>query len=138
MMGYSRNSAHLHIFTIDTTIEQIQMLGRGSSLAKIDIKNAFRLLPVHLADCHLLAMKWRKQLYVDTCLPFGLRSTPKLFNILVDLLTWILVQMGVSPILHNLALGPPGTLMCTHNLQVIQGICHHLGVPLALGILNWL
>ena len=42
------------------------------------------------------------------------------------------MQMGVLPILHNLALGPPGTLMCTHNLQIIQGVCHHLGVPLAL------
>ena len=39
-------------------------------------------------------------LYIDTCLPFGLRSVPKLFNILADLLTWILEHMGVSPIMH--------------------------------------
>ena len=71
-------------------------------MAKIDIKSAFGLLPVDPTDCHLLAMKWRKQLYIDTCLPFGLRSAPKLFNILADLLSWILEQKGVSPLMHYL------------------------------------
>ena len=31
-----------------------------------------------------------------------------------------------------LMLGPPGTLLCSQNLQVIRGVCQHLGVPLAL------
>ena len=38
-------------------------------MAKIDIKSAFRLLPVDPTDHHLLTMKWCKQLYIDTCLP---------------------------------------------------------------------
>ena len=46
------------------------------------------------------------------------------------------MQRGVSPILHYLdnflTLGSPGTLMCPHNLQVIQGVRHQLGVLLAL------
>ena len=29
----------------------------GTLMAKIDIKSAFRLLPVHMADRHLLQMK---------------------------------------------------------------------------------
>ena len=51
-------------------------------LAKIDVKSAFRLLPVHPLDRHLLAMDWDRNLYIDTCLPFRLRSAPKLFNVL--------------------------------------------------------
>ena len=47
-------------------------------------------------------MRWKQQLYIDTCLPFGLRSAPKLFNVLADLLSWILEQQGVSPIMHYL------------------------------------
>ena len=117
-------------------MEQIRTMGPGTLLAKIDIKSVFRLLPVHPADRHLLAMKWKKQLYIDTCLPFGLRSAPKLFNILADLLSCILENMGVSPLLHYLddflTLGTPGTLTCSHNLQIIKGVCQHLGVPLAL------
>jgi len=80
-------------------------------------------------------MKWNNSLYIDTCLPFGLRSAPKLFDILADLLTWILEHMGVSPIMHYLddflTMGPPDTPICLQNLQVVQGVCQHLGVPLA-------
>ena len=67
---------------MDTAIEQLVTLERGTLMAKIDIKSTFRLLPFDPTDRHLLAMKWRKQLYINTCLPIGLRSAPKLFNIL--------------------------------------------------------
>lgn len=36
------------------------------------------------------------------CIPFKLWSAPKLFNILADLLLWIVEAKGVSPILHYL------------------------------------
>ena len=71
-------------------------------LAKVDIKNAFRLLPVHPADRHMLAMNWENQVDIDTCLPFSPQSAPKLFNILADLMSQVLEMKGVSPILHYL------------------------------------
>ena len=68
--------------------------------------------------------KWENLLYVDTCLPFGLRSAPKLLNILADLLSWILELMGVSQVMHYLndflTLGAPDSPSCLHNLQVIK------------------
>ena len=85
--GIPKDLCSLTYITIDTAIEQIRTLGRGTVLAKIDIKSAFRLLPVHPADRHLLAMKWNTQVYIDACLPYGLRSSPKLFNVLADLLS---------------------------------------------------
>ena len=104
-------------------------------MAKIDIKNAFRLLPVHPADRHLLAMEWNKRLYIDNCLPFGLRSAPKLFNILADLLSWIAKQHGISWSLHYLddfiTMGPASSLLCQQNLTTIQHTCRDLGIPLA-------
>ena len=72
--------------SVDDAIRQIIMLGPGTMLAKIDIQSAFRLIPVHPADRHLLVMEWKGSIHIDTCLPFGLRSAPKLFNILADLL----------------------------------------------------
>ena len=105
-------------------------------LAKIDIKSAFRLLPVHPADHHLLAMRWDQHIYIDKCLSFGLRSAPKLFNVLADLLSWILQQQQVSPLLHYLddflTMGPPQSPTCFNNLKVIKDICSMLGIPLAL------
>jgi len=34
-------------------------------------------------------MQWDKSIYLDTYLPLGLRFAPKIFNILADLLSWI-------------------------------------------------
>jgi len=91
----------LSYITVDSAIAEIMKLGRGTLLAKVDIKNAFCLLPVHLADCHLLAMSWNTQIFIDNSLPFGLRSAPILFNILADLLSWILQQKGVDALLRQ-------------------------------------
>ena len=85
----------LSYISVDDAVQNIIKIGRGALLAKVDIKSAFRLLPVHPSDWHLIAMKWNHQIYIDACLPFGLRSVPKLFNILADLLTWIAQRNGV-------------------------------------------
>ena len=121
---------------MDSAIDHIKRTGRGALLAKIDIKSAFCLLPVHPADRHLLSMRWKKQIYVDTCLPFGLRSAPKLFNILADLLSWILETQMVTPVLHYLddflTISPQDSPSCANNLQKIKDTCSMLGIPLAL------
>ena len=53
-------------------------------MAKFDLKSAYRNVPVHPDDRGLLGMLWDDQLYVDSTLPFGLRSAPKIFNALAD------------------------------------------------------
>ena len=139
--GFSVNDAipkelcSLHYVTIDTAIRHILTLGPGALIAKLDIKDAFRLLPIHPSDRHLLAMHWNSAIYIDTCLPFGLRSAPKLFNILADLLTWMLERQGVSPVIHYLddflLMGPALSNKCQKNLITVQQLCTQLGIPLA-------
>ena len=112
-------------------------MGPGALLAKIDVRHAFRLLPVHpAADRHLLAMSWKGDLFIDTCLPFGLRSAPKLFNVLADLLSWILEKKGISPLIHYLddflTIGQADSAACQNHLTTIKEVCHNLGIPLAL------
>ena len=134
--GIPKNLCSLTYITVDSAIQCIQQLGQGTLLAKIDVKSAFWLLPVHSSDRHLLAMDWDHSLYIDTCLPFGLRLAPKLFNVLADLLSWILTQKGISPVFHYLddflILGPPGSSTCANNLATIKEVCYTLGIPLAL------
>jgi len=126
----------LSYITVDEAIHQILKTGQGTLLAKVDIKSAFRLLPVHPADRHLLGMKWRENIYIDTCLPFGLRSAPRLFNVLADLLLWSAQQHGVSFLVHYLddflTIGPPKSETCGNNLHALKLLCEHLGIPLAL------
>ena len=67
-------------------------LGIGTKLAKFNIQSAYRLVPVHPEDCYLLGMSWNGQIYVDAALPFGLRSAPKIFTVLVDAMEWMDLQ----------------------------------------------
>lgn len=55
-------------------------------------------------------MQWDSYIFIDTAiyllthvLPFGLRSAPKLFNIMADLLAWILQEQGVRILHHTLS-----------------------------------
>ena len=129
--GIPKGLCSLKYITIDSAIDQIKQIGYGILMAKIDVKSAFRLLPVHPADRHLLSMKWNNQIFIDTCLPFGLQSAPKLFNVLANLLSWILEQQQVTPVMHYLddffTLGPCDSPLCANNLQSSS-----LGIPLAL------
>ena len=126
----------LQYVTIDEAVKGIIQRGQGTLLAKIDVKSAFRLLPVHPADRHLLGMEWQGGIYIDTCLPFGLRSAPKLFNVLAEMLSWIAKQRNVSFLIHYLddflTMGPSSSSSCQYNLDTIIQICNYLGVPLAL------
>lgn len=86
--GYSINDGiqpelcSLSYASIDDAIVIITQLGRGTKLAKLDLESAYRIMPVHPDDQHLLGMEWQGSWYVDTALPFGLRSAPKIFNTL--------------------------------------------------------
>ena len=134
--GIAKSLCSLTYVTVDDAIQKILELGRNSLLAKADIRSAFRLLPVHPAERHLLGMEWQNNIFIDTCLPFGLRSAPKLFNILADLLSWSITQRGCTFIIHYLddflTIDPPGSSACLHNLDLIKETCKNLGVLLAM------
>ena len=58
--------------------------GRGTLMAKVDVKSAYRLIPVHADDRWLMGMLCRGSVFVDLTLPFGLRSALKIFTAVVD------------------------------------------------------
>ena len=122
--GIPKHLCSLQYVNIDDAIHQVIKLGPGPLLAKADIKSAFRLLPVHPADQQLLQMTWKGFVYLDTCLPFGLRSAPKLFNITADLLLWCVQQQGVCHVMHYLddflMLGSPSSNQCHQSLETFK------------------
>ena len=76
--------------------------GKGSTLVKADIKEAYRMLSIHPEDLGLLGIQWEGEFYTDKALPFGLRSAPKIFTAVADALQWILSIKGVKNLLHYL------------------------------------
>ena len=87
-------------------------MGPGSLLAKVDIELAYCLIPVHPTDSPLQAVRWQEQLYIDPMLLFGLRSAPKIFNTVADVLQWHLPGKGIPNIEHYLdfiIIAPPAS-----------------------------
>ena len=121
--------------SVDEVAVTATALGQGAQLAKIDIKSAYRLVPVHPGQRKWLGMQWRGKVYVDGMLPFGLRSAPKLFNAVADAIEWCVAKQGVQHVYHYLddfiVLGSPGTEECSAYLGILQCVCQELGVPLA-------
>ena len=75
--GISPELCSLEYTKISDVVTELNKMGPGTLLAKIDIKSAYHIIPVHPADRHQLGMSWKGGIYVNTTLPFGLRSAPK-------------------------------------------------------------
>ena len=105
-------------------------------MAKVDLKAAFRIIPIARDDWELLGLFWRGNFYIDTCLPFGLRSAPFLFNQFAVALHWILSNNYGIHMVHYLddyfIAGPPSSNDCQAAVESMLGVCTQLGVPVAL------
>ena len=102
---------------------------------KIDIQNAYGLVPIHPEDRCFLGVSWQGSVYVDCQLPFGLATAPAIFNALAEALEWILKSRGVHHVIHYLddflLLGHPNSDECAMALRTTLATCQELGVPLA-------
>ena len=98
--GIDKDLCSLSYTMVDIVANRMRVLGKGSLLAKMDIKQAYRMIPVHHEDRYLLGMRWQGAVYVEKTLPFGLRSAPIIFSVVANALQWIMVQQGVSFVEH--------------------------------------
>ena len=133
--GIDPSLCSLSYISVDQVADIAIQYGRGALLAKVDIELAYRLIPVRPQDCPLQAVVWDSQIFIDSMLPFGLRSVPKIFNAMADTLNWYLHQCGIPKILHYLddfiTIGPPGFPICQESMATLNRVCTELGVPIA-------
>lgn len=125
----------LHYITPSHVCNTIRTLGPGTFLAVIDIQSAFRLQPVHPLDQPLLAFHWLGSFYVDTRLPFGLRSSPVLWERIASTLAWLATQLGVSHLHHyvdDFIIAAPTAALCQTQLDLFLSLCSFLNVPVSL------
>lgn len=133
--GIDADSFSLHYVKLQNIIGMIAKFGPGALIAKFDIETAYRNIPIHPDDRHLLGMKWRGCYYVDLALPFGLRSAPFIFDSVASLVEWIFINNHeISDVAHYLddfiIAGPPGSTACAQDLAKALISCKQLGLPL--------
>ncbi|CAF4192315.1 unnamed protein product, partial [Rotaria sordida] len=98
-----KDSYSLSYVTVDDAIKSIQKLGKGAWMNKADIQDAFKLLPIKPSLWPFYGIKWNNYYYFFVRLPFGSRSSPKLFDMLSEAIVWIAEHnYGIKNMLHLL------------------------------------
>lgn len=104
-------------------------------MIKLNIHSAYRVVPIHPNDRWLLGMMWEGSLSVDSALPFGLWSTPKIFLAIADAAEWIVRQQGVKFVIHYLddflVVTVANELIGSHLMCLLLEAFEHLGLPVA-------
>ena len=126
----------LQYSTIDQAVNHVLRYGQGALMTKLDIKNAFKHIFVSPKDWHLLGLTWESsygstEYYVNLTLPFGLRSSPYLFEQFASGLHYIIENLGCSDVIHYLddyfSCGPPSGNTCNRNLDIMLHACDETG-----------
>jgi hypothetical protein len=112
--------------TVDDAIRIIKQAGPGCFLAKTDIKNAFRIIPINPADYHLLGIKWRESYYYDRAMPMGCSSSCRTFETFSTAVEWI-----ARDLLDDFLIISSIYFVCKAHLDLFIIICDFLGIPIA-------
>ncbi len=120
---------------IDDAISIIKKLGQGAWLCKVDIKAAFKNLPILPSLWPYHGVQWKNNMFFATRLVFGSRSSPKIFDCLAQAVEWIAINnYGIRHMLH--LLDDFLTIECPdaepdRNMALLSHIFNVLGIPLA-------
>ena len=111
-------------------------LGPLAELGKVDIKNAFRLLPIHPGDFELLGFKFRNEYYIDKFLPMRCSISCAIFEKFATFIQWVVKEkVGLDTLEHYLDdfifAGRNQTGDCKKLMDTFHEICNEFGIPLA-------
>lgn len=140
--GYSVNNfisdeyASVRYETFDDVVKLVVYHGAGALIAKCDIADAFRIIPVNPADYHLLGFKLcDKYYFYDKVLPMGCRVSCQIFEEFSKAVRFIVKAKfhfdSITGILDDFILvGKAGTSQCMRGLNVVIEVAKLLGIPL--------
>ena len=126
----------LKYLSVDAILLKVQQLGKDALLAKLNLREAYRVVPVHPHDRPPIAWcRVEGRDILDAALPFGFCSAPKLFNASANALQWVVSQQGAHQLYHYLdgfiVLGPRVALNVLAAYNALEQSCAVLGVPIA-------
>ena len=107
----------------------------GAYMGKLDIAEAFRIIPIHKEDHHLLGFTFEGKYYYDTCLPMGCSSSCQIFQRFSDALVSLLkTNYGVSNVikyLDDFLIIAKDSSKCQAAMDSFLSLCQEAGIPIA-------
>lgn len=97
----STDSAYLQYVAFERVLQMVLTAGRGCTIFRRDMSDAFRVVPIAPSQYWLLGFHWEGIHYVEKVLPFGLSTAPFIFNLFAEAWHWILQSYGVWELLEH-------------------------------------
>ena len=120
--------------SIKDAIHLIQVCAPNAYMAKTDIADAFRLIPLHKSQHHLTGFCWEGEYYYDKCLPQGCSSSCRIFETFSTALKWILTNKNkinnVVKVLDDFLFVATSQKICHDYLEKFLILCSTLGIPI--------
>ena len=88
--GISEELCSFSYASLNDAVGLIRSLGPRTQLVKLDLKDTYRMVPVHPHDLHLLAVLWSDRVSADFCLPVGFARRQRC------VLRWLIPLHGLS------------------------------------------
>ena len=112
----------------------LQDTGADLYMAKMDLKYAYKCVPIHKEDWYLLGMQFQDKYFVDTCLPMGLASSCFIFNIISDAINFLATKRGCDKVfsyLDDFLIVGTTKESVEASLNLILQTCHDIGFPVS-------
>lgn len=134
--GINKDDFSVEYSHFDDAINLVTQSPKNCLMSKIDIKHAFRILPVLPTQWFLLGFFWLGYYFFDTQLPFGLRSSPAIFNRFADAVCWIVQFIfKIKNIIHYsddfFLVSSPNIATANKDLNTVTSAFKTLGVPIS-------
>ncbi|KAF5379032.1 hypothetical protein D9615_006011 [Tricholomella constricta] len=132
--GIPDHEAHIVYDMFARAVQDLRQSGSGALMAKLDLKEAFRHIPVRAADWHLLGFRWKAKFFHLLVLAFGLKSAPYIFNLFAEALHWIIQRHIPAALRHYLddfllIFGPSSDpVVCNAAVEWVTALGKELGL----------
>ncbi|KAF5361332.1 hypothetical protein D9757_013548 [Collybiopsis confluens] len=100
--GIPDSEASISYDMFEKAVADLVVSGSGSLLAKLDLKDAFRHIPLCADLWHLFRISWASKFYYSLVLTFGLKNAPYIFNLFAEALHWIVQRHIPARLRHYL------------------------------------
>ena len=106
------NSVNLHIDDSEKSVQYcslvdvaryLVLMKRNQSwwMSKVDLKDAYRCVPIHRDDWRYLGMMFQDKYLCDICLPMGLGTSCRIFTEISNALAWMFKQQNPRAAIFN-------------------------------------
>lgn len=130
-----RDQCSVQYTSIQEAIQCISEMEGRVFLAKSDIANAFRIIPIHPDDYPLLGIKWNGKYFYDKCMPMGGASSCAIFEKFSTALHWILGEqcpgVHIFHVLDDFLFIATSFNMAQNALKIFESVCSKIGIPIA-------